>query len=122
MELYDVKAPLLRYPLNSAEISHLFRAGYLHRRVRCKPEGQAHWQTIGELFPLLEYNFTGYSLPSGESRRRWPRLALPFVAILIAAGVYVYCDRSTRSSGNVTSVSQSADHQVDTAMVIVRSN
>lgn len=122
MELFDVKAPLLRYPLNSAEISHLFRAGYLHRRVRCRPQGEADWKTIGELFPLLEYNFAGYSLPSEDSDRRWLRLALPLLAILVAAGVYVYCDRSNGSSANLTSVSQSANHQIDTAIVIVRRN
>jgi hypothetical protein len=122
MDLYDVKAPLLRYPLNAAEISHLFRAGYLHRRVRCKPQGEADWKTIGELFPHLEYRFAAYSLPSEDSNRRWHRLALPLLAILVAAGVFVYCERSTRNSASVTSVGQSADHQVDTAIVVVRSN
>jgi len=122
MELYDVKAPLLRYPLNSAEISHLFRSGYLHRRVRCKPEGEARWKTIGELFPLLEYDFAGYSLPSDGSSHKWRRFALPLLVILIAAGVYVGWDRSTRNAVNVRSVAQSGEHQVDTAIVIARSN
>jgi|KBSMisStaDraftv2_1062788.scaffolds.fasta_scaffold334982_2 hypothetical protein len=122
MELYDVKAPLIRYPLNSKEISHLFRAGYLHRRVRCKPQGETHWKTIGELFPLLEYN-SGYSLPTEDSNRGWGRLALPLLAILIAvAAAYICWERSARISANVTAASQSADRQVDTAIVIVRSN
>lgn len=55
MDLYDVKARGLRSPLNSREISHLLRAGYLHRRMPCKPKGETRWLTIGELFPLLEY-------------------------------------------------------------------
>jgi len=122
MELYDVKAPLLRYPLNSAEISHLFRSGYLHRRVRCKPEGEVHWKTIGELFPLLDYDSVGYSLPSDDSNRGWRRLALPLLAILIATGVYVYWDRSARDSTNVRSVVQSADHQIEASIVIARGN
>jgi len=122
MELYDVKAPLLRCPLNSAEISHLFRSGYLHRRIRCKPEGAADWKTIGELFPLLGYNFAGYSLPSEGSHRRWRRFALPLLAVLVVASVYVCWDRSTRDSANGRSIAQATDHHVEPPIVIARSN
>jgi hypothetical protein len=122
MELYDVKAPGLRYPLNSGEISHLFRSGYLHRRVRCKPQGEANWKTIGELFPLLEYNFAGYSLPSEDSPPGRRRLALPLLGIVLVAGLYVCWDRITRDPVDVRSVVQAGDHQGETPIPIARSN
>lgn len=122
MELYEVKAPGLRYPLNSVEISHLVRSGHLHRRVRCKPAGEANWRTIGELFPLLEYGSGGYSLPSEHSKPARGRVAFALLAVLVAAGVYVCWDRFTRDSTNVSSVFQPAGHRADAPIVIARSN
>ena len=106
MDLYEVKAPGIRCPLNSGEISHLFRSGHLHRRVRCKPKGESNWQTIGELFPLLEYGFGGYSLPSEDSKFFGRRLALALLVALMATGVMLYCNRSIRDSTAVRVVAR----------------
>lgn len=122
MDLYDVKAAGIRGPLNSREISHLFRSGLLHRRVRCKPKGESNWRTIGELFPLLEYGFGGYSLPLEGSKSVGFRLALALLAALMATGVFLYCNRSVRDSTDIRVVTNSPSHQVVTPIVIVRSN
>ena len=55
MDLYDIRAGALPSPLNRREISQLFRFGDIGPRTRCKPVGEAKWQTIDELFPLLKY-------------------------------------------------------------------
>ena len=121
MDLYEVKARGLRCPLNSGEISHLFRVGHLHRRVRCKPRGEANWRTIGELFPLLEYGLGGYSLPPEESKPVGRRLGLVLLATLMATGAYLCCNRSARDSTDVTSVAESLSHQVAGPIAIARS-
>jgi hypothetical protein len=122
MELYEVKAPGIRHALNSVEISHLFRSGHLHRRLRCRPAGETNWRTIGELFPLLEYGFGSYSLPAGDSKPVGRRRAFALLALLIAAGVYVYWDRSARNSTSVRSVAEATDRRADAPIVSARSN
>ena len=122
MDLYEVKAPGIRGPLNSGEISHLFRSGHLHRRVRCKPKGESNWQTIGELFPLLEYGFGGYSLPLEASKSVGRRPAVALLVTLIASGAYLCCDRPAHGSTGVRSVAELPSHQVVAPIVIARSN
>ena len=122
MDLYEVKAPGIRFPLNSGEISHLFRSGHLHRRMRCKPKGASIWLTIGELFPLLEYGSGGYSLPAEDSAHVGRRLALALLAGLMATGVYLYSDRSARVATNFRAAGESPHHQVAAPIVIARNN
>ena len=55
MDLYDVKARGFHCPLNYREISRLYRTGQFSGRQACKPKGEARWQTIDELFPVLKY-------------------------------------------------------------------
>jgi hypothetical protein len=55
VDLYDIRVTGLPSPLNRREISQLFRFGEIGQRTRCKPVGEAKWQTIDELFPLLKY-------------------------------------------------------------------
>jgi hypothetical protein len=101
VELYEVKKAGFRSPLSSREISHLFRVGELHRRVRCRPTGEESWLTIAELFPLLDYDSPAYLLPSdGTTQGR--RLALTFavVASLLASGAFFYGSRSAAGSAN----------------------
>jgi hypothetical protein len=124
MDLYDVKARGIRSPLNSREISHLFRSGHLHRRVRCKPKGEANWQTVGELFPLLEYGIGGYSLPPEDAKPAARRLVLAFagVAALLATGIFFYCNRSARDFIDVRSAAESLSHPVAESAVLARGN
>ncbi|MGH8094959.1 MAG: hypothetical protein ACREIF_16050 [Chthoniobacterales bacterium] len=74
MDLYDVKAPAFHCPLNCREIDRLYRAGVLGGRQACKPKGEARWQTIDELFPLLKYEADAPPLrfedPAKSQRRR----------------------------------------------------
>ena len=119
MDLYDVKAPGIRSPLTAREISHLFRSGHLHRRVRCRPPGESIWRTIGELFPLLEYGIGSYSLPLEESKSVGSRLALTLLAALTASGICLYCIRSVRDSNNPRVVSKSAVHQVVVEPIVI---
>jgi hypothetical protein len=55
MDLYDVKARGFHCPLNYREISRLYRTGQFSGRQACRPKGEARWQTIDELFPVLKY-------------------------------------------------------------------
>ena len=86
-------------PLSSVEITHLFRVGHLHRRVRCKPAGEKNWRTIGELFPLLDYGALAYSLPSDDSKSG-RRLMWTFAVVvaLVASGAFFYGNRPARGS------------------------
>ena len=122
MNLYEVRAPGINCPLNSREISHLFRSGHLHQRVRCKPKGESSWRTIGELFPLLEYGIGGYSLPPEGSKPVGRRRTLALFAALMATAAYLYCDRSFRGSTDVRSAAKSPSHQVAAPIVIARNN
>ena len=124
MDLYDVKARGIRSPLNSREISHLFRSGHLQRRVRCKPRGEASWQTIGELFPLLEYGIGGYSLPPEDAKPAARRLVLAFagVAALMATGMFLYYNRSARDLIDVRSAAEILSHPATESVVLARSN
>ncbi len=94
MDLYEIKARGLRGPLNSREISHLFRIGYLHPGVPCKAKDEATWRTIGEFFPLLEYGIGKYTLPPDDAvvARRLPlkRLCLLLLALAGLGAFYVY--------------------------------
>ena len=116
MELYKVKKAGFASPLSSGEISHLFRVGHLHRRVRCKATGEENWRTIGELFPLLDYGSSAYSLPSEGSRSR-PRLALTFAVVvaLMATGAFVYGSRPVRRSVGSQPLAQSPHQEVAAA-------
>lgn len=97
-----MKAKGIRGPLNGREISHLVRAGYLNRRVRCKPKGEASWRTIGDFFPLLKYGLGVYSLPPEDLKSgRRPALTLVVMAALVATGVYLYSNRSAFQSAEV---------------------
>ena len=113
MELYEVRKTGFASPLSSGEISHLFRVGHLHRRVRCKATGEENWRTIGELFPLLDYNASGYSIPSDETKRG-RRLALSFalVATLVAGGAFLHGHRPAPHVGYSGSLPQTAHHEV----------
>ncbi len=127
MDLYDVKARGIRSPLNSREISHLFRAGHLHRRVRCRPKGEASWCTIGELFPLLEYGIGGYSLPLDESEPTLRRRVLKLVAIVVgvivtAAAAFLIYNRSALDSVHVRAAAKSRSTQATAALVLARNN
>lgn len=124
MDLYDVKARGIRGPLNSREISHLFRTGHLHPRVRCKPRGEASWQTIGELFPLLEYGIGSYSLPPETPRPAARRLVLAFagVAALMATGVFLYYNRSAWDLIDVRSAVETLSHPATEPVVLARGN
>ncbi len=88
MDLYEIKARGLRGPLNSREISHLFRVGYLHHRVPCKAKDEATWRTIGEFFPLLEYGIGSYTLPPDHTAatRRLSRTRL-YLLLLALVGL-----------------------------------
>ncbi len=113
MELYEVRKTGFASPLSSGEISHLFRVGHLHRRVRCKATGEENWRTIGELFPLLDYSASGYSIPSDETKRG-RRLALTFalVATLVAGGAFLYGNRPAPHVGYSGSLPQTTNHEV----------
>ena len=116
MELYEVKKAGFASPLSSGEISHLFRVGHLHRRVRCKPTGEENWRTIGELFPLLDYSASAYSLPSDGSKSGC-RLTLTFAVALalITTGAFLYGNRPARGSAALRSVAQSSNQEVAAA-------
>ena len=85
MELFDVKAPGIRSPLNSREISHLVRTGYLPPDTACKPKGVTGWGTIDELFPSLRWRMDGYILPPDKSQPAAHRTSRLFVSILAVA-------------------------------------
>jgi hypothetical protein len=116
MDLYDVKKTGFGSPLNTREISHLIRVGYLHPRVHCKPTGETRWRTIGELFPLLDYGIGGYSLPS-EGSKPGNRVTITFgvVAALMAIGAFFYGNRPARDSIGASSAAQSSSNQVAAA-------
>jgi hypothetical protein len=124
MDLYDVKARGIRSPLNSREISHLFRSGQLHRRARCKPRGEASWRTIGELFPLLEYGVGGYSLPPENMKSAGRRLGFAFAgaAAVLATGIFLYCNRSGRDLIDVRSAAETLSHPATEPVVLARCN
>ena len=124
MDLYDVKARGIRSPLNSREISHLFRSGQLHRRVRCKPRGEASWRTIGELFPLLEYGIGGYSLPPVTPKPAARRRVLAFAGVtaLMATGIFLYYNRSARDLIDVRSAAEPLSHPATEPVVLARGN
>ena len=85
MDLYDVKARGFHCPLNCREIDRLYRAGVLGGRQACKPKGEARWQTIDELFPLLKYKADAPPLcfeDPAKSRRR--RRLVSICALLLA--------------------------------------
>jgi len=116
MELYEVKKAGFRTPLSSWEISHLFRVGELHRRVRCRPTGEESWSTIAELFPLLDYDTSTYSLPS-DGARSGRRLAVTFavVASLMSTGAFVYGGRPAGGSANSQPLTHSRRQEVAAA-------
>lgn len=124
MDLYDVKARGIRSPLNSREISHLFRSGHLHQRVQCKPRGETKWRTIGELFPLLKYGIGGYSLPPENPKptARHRVLAFAGVAALMATGVFLYYNRSARDLIDVRSAAETLSHPATEPVVLARGN
>ena len=124
MDLYDVKARGIRSPLNSREISHLFRSGQLHRRVRCKPRGEANWRTIGELFPLLEHGIGTYSLPPVIRKPAARRRVLAFAAVtaLMATGIFLYYNRSERDLIDVRSAAETLSHPATEPVVLARGN
>jgi len=66
MELYDVKGRGFAGPLNSQEISQLFRSGTFGPSLPCKPRGEATWRTIDELFPLLKLKAAAPPLRFGD--------------------------------------------------------
>lgn len=89
MELYDVKTRGLHSPLNSREISVLFRTGRFDTQTKCKPVGEGQWRTIDELFPLLKYE-SGRVYEMRKISGRGPgraRVAGAIVALTFVAGV-----------------------------------
>ena len=105
MVLYDVKVPGLRSALNRREISHLYRAGQLHAKTRCRPKGATAWSTIGELFPLMEPITTTYVLPSeiNPAIARFRRaLGGILLLALLATGAYFFHGRFGQDSAAVT--------------------
>ncbi len=86
MELYDVKTRGLHSPLNSREISVLFRAGNLLGEAPCKPVSEGRWCTVDELFPLLKYGagtLSPVQLPRHGSGAAPVLLAVAFVALIL---------------------------------------
>jgi hypothetical protein len=116
VELYEVKKAGFRCPLSSREISHLFRAGELHRRVRCRPTGEESWSTIAELFPLLDHDISTCSLPA-DGARSGRRLAVTFavMASLMAIGAFVYGGRPAGGSAKSRPITHSRHQEVAAA-------
>lgn len=105
MVLYDVKVSGLRSALNRREISHLYRAGQLHAKTRCKPKGATAWSTIGELFPLMEPTTTTYVLPNEMSPAiaRFRRAVGGMMLLaLLATGAYFFRGTFGHDSAAVT--------------------
>lgn len=102
MVLYEVKVPGLRSAaLNAREIAHLFRAGQLHAKTRCKPKGMAAWSTIGELFPLMQPGAATYVLPSEMNptvRRIRRAFAVAVVLVVITIGTVLVRGKLSNSA------------------------
>jgi hypothetical protein len=89
VDLYDVKTRGLHSPLNSREISVLFRVGVLDEPAPCKPVGEAKWRTIDELFPLLKYESgRRYQMEEPKRRARPARVAGMIVILIVLGTVY----------------------------------
>lgn len=104
MVLYEIDVSGLRSALNLREISHLFRAGQIQAKTRCKPKGTATWSTVGELFPLLAPTATTYVLPdaTGPAIRRFRRgVGVIMLLALLASGGFFLRGKFSHDSAAV---------------------
>lgn len=81
MQLYEISGSGYHTPLSGGEIAKLFRAGRLHREVKCKAVDAQRWRTVDELFPLLKYNSSG---DAGYTASEEPNAVVTARHILVA--------------------------------------
>jgi hypothetical protein len=117
MVLYEVNVSGLRSALNCREISHLYRAGQLHSKTRCRVKGQAEWSSIGELFPLMAPIPRIYELPDelSPALRRFRRgVSVMALLALITIGAFFFRGKLSRDSAATTPATASLPRVSDT--------